>query len=323
MSIFIVRFLSGKCFNTPNINNVLVLLIFSCIFFTNILGCYDTPSDMDQQRSFSHNELKSVTKIKQIGKGGFGNVYLCKTQNSFEIAMKEVETKFHHRNLKAEKDALRTEIEILSKLKHENIVRYYGMQENNDSIRIFMEYATKGTIYQKIENEGALTEITISKYCRQILQGLAYLHEEKVVHRDLKCSNILLYVYDKCKLADFGLSKFSENIASMSGCDSYCGTYHWRSPESLKKNNRKYGKRSDIWSFGCTVWEMLTKDPPYKNLPFYQAQDEIVFKGFDPCFPSGTSDNCKEFVKGCFQKEPEMRPSAEKLLDSNFISIYI
>ena len=97
------------------------------------------------------------------------------------------------------------------------------MQENNDSICIFMEYATKGTIYQKIENEGALTEITISKYCRQILQGLAYLHEEKVVHRDLKCSNILLYVYDKCRLADFGLSKFSENIASMSGCDSYWG----------------------------------------------------------------------------------------------------
>ena len=287
----------------------------------HILGNHNAESEIGGENYFSDGELKSIRLIKQIGKGGFGSVFLCKMQsNGIEVAMKRVDTSFEHEKLKEEVDALHREILILRELKHKHIVMYYGMLKDNDSVSILMEYAKGGTIRDLILSNGALQEKNVSRYCHEILQGLIYLHEKKTVHRDLKCANILLDEYNNCKLADFGLSKHAEDIRSMSGCKTGCGTIYWMSPESLA--SKKYGKRSDIWSFGCTVLEMLTTEPPYRKLRTYKAAEKIVNEDFVPCFPFGTSDHCKAFVTKCLQKEPKHRPRAKELLASKFISVY-
>ena len=284
------------------------------------LGNCDTQTEIAEQPHFSDGELKSINLIKQIGQGGFGKVYLCKTENNgIEMAMKQVETSFEHEKLKEEVEALHREILIYRELKHKNIVMYYGMLKDRDSVSIFMEYAKGGTIRDLILNQGALPEKYISKFSEQILQGLKYLHGKKIVHRDLKCANILLNEFKDCKLADFGLSKYAEDIRSFSGCKTNCGTIYWMSPESL--NRKKYGKRSDIWSFACTVFEMLTTEPPYRHLRSFEAATKIVNEGFAPCFPSDSSNYCKVFVTRCFQKDPILRPRAEELLEYKFISI--
>ena len=224
------------------------------------------------------------------------------------------------RNVEKQVDNLQQEILILAKLKHRHIVRYYGMHQDKYSISIFMEYAKRGTISDLILNKGALQEKEVSKYCQQILKGLAYLHESKIVHRDLKCANILLDSYNNCKLTDFGISKHTDDIRSVSGGITFCGTIYWMSPEIIL--NKKYGKRTDIWSFGCTVLEMLNTKPPYHQLSFIAAMKKIADEGLDPSFPPNTSDNCVLFTKACLQKIPKSRPRAEELLVFKFISMY-
>lgn len=285
-----------------------------------ISGNRDTQSEIEGQQYFSDDELKSISPIKQIAKGGFASVYLCKSQsNNIEMAMKRVDTRFEHKKLQQEVDSLDREIRIYRRLKHKNVVMYYGMLKDRDSVSIFMEYAKRGTIRDLIVNEGSLPEKYIGKFSGQILQGLKYLHGEHVVHRDLKCANVLLDEYNNCKLADFGLSKYADDISSTAGCKTDCGTIYWMSPESL--STQKYGNRSDIWSFGCTVFEMLTTKPPYGNLRILEAANKIVNEGFVPCFPCDSSDHCKVFVTKCFQKDDSLRPSAEELLADQFISV--
>ena len=76
-------------------------------------------------------------------------------------------------------------------------------------------------------------ERVVSKHCLQILEGIAYLNNMRIVHRDLKCANILLDELDNCKLTDFGISKYGKEIRSASGCDTFCGSIYWMSPEII------------------------------------------------------------------------------------------
>ena len=219
---------------------------------------------IEGQKIVSDGELKNIPLIKceKIGQGGFATVYRCENKKfNIEIAMKKVEY-FDKKEKKV--DALHKEMEILSKLKHKRIVRYYGIIQDKDSVSILMEYAKGGTIRKLISDKGALCEKKVGKYCQQILDGLAYLHETKIVHRDLKCANILLDNRDNCKLTDFGISKHSHNVRSMSGCHTDTGTVYWMSPECIE--GKKYRWKSDIWSFGVTVLEMLNKEPPLSRI---------------------------------------------------------
>ena len=281
---------------------------------------YDTLAKMGVPNISSSDlcNIRSNRYMTKIGAGGYGTVYMYKTKpTGFKIAVKRVDLGFRNYKLKKQVDALKQEIKVLRTLKHRHIVRYYKMLLDDNSVSLLMEYVKGGSIYDLISKQGALNEIEISGYCQQILQGLAYLHEKKIVHRDVKCANILLD-NSICKLADFGLSK--EDIRSMSGCKTDCGTTYWQSPESIQQQN--YGYKSDIWSFGCTVFEMLSTEPPYRELNRYAALFKIVTEGLNPSFPPNTSNHCVEFITACFQKNPQDRPSAKSLLNYKFISKY-
>ena len=274
---------------------------------------------IDGQKIISEGEIKNVpfVKCEKIGHGGFATVYRCENKKfNIEIAMKQVKY-FEKKEKKV--DALHKEMKILSKLKHKRIVRYYGIRQDKDSLSILMEYAKGGSIRKLISDKGALCEKKVRKYCQQILEGLAYLHKMKIVHRDLKCANILLDSYDNCKLTDFGISKQSDNVKSMSGCHTDTGTVYWMSPECIQ--GKKYGWKSDIWSFGITVLEMLNKEPPYRELNAHAAMWKIVEEEMVSYFPLHTSNHCIFFTKMCLQKDPKNRPSAKDLLGHRFISV--
>ena len=302
------------------ISSVLFFRVRFLYVFYYILDNHDVETGIEGQKIVSDGELKNIPLIKceKIGQGGFATVYRCENKKfNIEIAMKKVEY-FDKKEKKV--DALHKEMEILSKLKHKRIVRYYGIIQDKDSVSILMEYAKGGTIRKLISDKGALCEKKVGKYCQQILDGLAYLHETKIVHRDLKCANILLDNRDNCKLTDFGISKHSHNVRSMSGCHTDTGTVYWMSPECIE--GKKYGWKSDIWSFGVTVLEMLNKEPPYRELNPHAAMLKIVEEEMAPFFPLGTSDHCILFTKMCFQKDPKTRPSAKDLLEHEFISVW-
>ena len=224
---------------------------------------------------------------------------------------------------KRKMNSLRHEIQIFKKLKHPHIVRYYEIREEKYTVYIFMEFTKGGSVRKLILRKGALCQTVASKYCQHILEGLPYLHDKKIVHRDFKCANILLDKFDNAKLCDFVISKENDNVSLRSCCYTESRTLSWMAPEVIERN--KYGRKSNILSFGCKVLEILNKVPPYHELKAHCANCamlKVVSENIVPHFPRDTSDPCKAFTKMCLQKYPECRSSAKDLLKHRFTSIW-
>uniref|UniRef100_F6H8Z9 Protein kinase domain-containing protein n=1 Tax=Vitis vinifera TaxID=29760 RepID=F6H8Z9_VITVI len=197
------------------------------------------------------------------------------TSDGFFFAVKEVSLLDQGGKGKQSIYQLEQEISLLSQLEHENIVRYYGTNKDDSKLYIFLELVTKGSLlslYQKYH----LQESQASVYTKQILNGLKYLHEQNVVHRDIKCANILVDVHGSVKIADFGLAKATK----LNDVKSCRGTPFWMAPEVVNWKNEGYGLATDIWSLGCTVLEMLTRRPPYSHLEGATKLNDVKsFKG--------------------------------------------
>jgi len=267
-----------------------------------------------------HCETSTVTykTVRQLGAGAFATVYLCiDLNNGKEMAKKCVEIGVKNAATDEKVKMIKEEIELYRSIKHKRVVNYYGTMEDSKSISIFMEYMAGGSIHDKISKVGALSEAEVSKYCGQILEGLAYLHKRKIIHRDIKGANILLDGCDNCKLADFNVSRQIQTISLNAGVKSFRGTVYWMSPEVIR--GEVYGRKADIWSLGCTALEMLTTKPPWSEYEVVAALYRIGDQPVDIKLPSSTSLACRQFVEACFNREPKMRPSAMDLLKYKFI----
>ncbi|KAF8019729.1 hypothetical protein BT93_G0431 [Corymbia citriodora subsp. variegata] len=228
-----------------------------------------------------------------LGSGSFGSVYEGISNDGFFFAMKEVSLLDPGSQGKQGLSQLEQEISLLSQFEHENIVRYYGTDKDDKKLYIFLELMTKGslaTLYHKYN----LRDSQVSAYTWQILNGLKYLHDRNVLHRDIKCANILIDACGSVKLADFGLAKV------------------------VSPKYRSYGLAADIWSLGCTVLEMLTRQPPYSPLEAVQALFRIG-RGEPPPVPDSLSRDAQDFILRCLQVNPNDRPSAVQLLDHPFV----
>ncbi|XP_048135566.1 mitogen-activated protein kinase kinase kinase 1-like isoform X2 [Rhodamnia argentea] len=255
--------------------------------------------------------ITSWQKGELLGSGSFGTVYEGFNDDGFFFAIKEVSLLDQGKQGKQSLLQLEQEISLLSQFEHENIVRYLGTDKDDKKLYIFLELMTKGslaTLYHKYN----LRDSQVSAYTRQILYGLKYLHDQNVVHRDIKCANILVDASGAVKLADFGLAKATK----MNDAKSSKGTAFWMAPEVLK--NRSYGLAADIWSLGCTVLEMLTQRPPYSHLEGIQALFRIG-RGEPPPVPDSLSREARDLILRCLQVNPNDRPSAAQLLDHPFV----
>ncbi|TXG49982.1 hypothetical protein EZV62_025857 [Acer yangbiense] len=208
---------------------------------------------------------------------------------------------------------LEQEIALLSQFEHENIVRYFGTGKDESKLYIFLELVTKGSLlnlYQRYD----LTDSQVSAYTRQILHGLKYLHDRNVVHRDIKCANILVDASGYVKIADFGLAKATK-LNDVKSCK---GTPFWMAPEVVNNKNQGYGTPADIWSLGCTVLEVLTRQIPYLHLEYMQALFQIG-RGVPPPVSDLLSKDAREFILQCLQTNPSDRPTAAQLLDHSSV----
>ncbi|KAM6978438.1 uncharacterized protein map3k19 [Tautogolabrus adspersus] len=264
------------------------------------------------------------TKGEVLGRGAYGTVYCGLTSQGRLVAVKQVSLDASDPDAaKREYSRLQGEVDLLKTLQHSNIVGFLGTSLHQHVVSIFMEYIPGGSIASILHRFGPLPERVLALYTHQILEGVTYLHLNRVIHRDLKGNNVMLMPTGVIKLIDFGCARrlsCVNHTASNSGdlLKSVHGTPYWMAPEVI--NETGYGRKSDIWSVGCTVFEMATGKPPLAHMDKMAALFYIgAQRGLMPSLPDGFSDNAKDFVKTCLTSDPKSRPSAEQLLKHPFI----
>lgn len=255
-------------------------------------------------------------KGKLLGRGSFGHVYVGFNSESGEMcAMKEVTLFSDDAKSKESARQLGQEVSLLSRLSHPNIVQYYGSEMVDDKLYIYLEYVSGGSIYKLLQEYGQFGELAIRSYTQQILSGLAYLHAKHTIHRDIKGANILVDPNGRVKLADFGMAK---HITGQTCPLSFKGSPYWMAPEIIKNSNGS-NLAVDIWSLGCTVLEMATTKPPWSQYEGVAALFKIGNSKELPVIPDHLSEDGKDFVRQCLQRNPAHRPTAAQLLDHSFV----
>ncbi|CAN1300692.1 Mitogen-activated protein kinase kinase kinase YODA [Linum perenne] len=255
-------------------------------------------------------------KGRPLGRGTFGDVFLGFNSESGEMcAMKEVTLFSDDAKSRESVQQLGQEIAMLSRLRHPNIVQYYGTETVEDKLYIYLEYVSGGSIHKLLQDYGAFGEIAIRTYTKQILSGLAYLHGKNTVHRDIKGANILVDPSGRVKVADFGMAK---HISGQSCPLSFKGSPYWMAPEVIK-NSSGCNLAVDIWSLGCTVLEMASGKPPWSQYEGVAAMFKIGNSRELPVIPDHLSDDGKDFIMQCLQRNPSHRPTSSQLLEHPFV----
>lgn len=250
----------------------------------------------------------------EIGKGAYGRVYKgLDLENGDFVAIKQVSLE----NIAQEDlNIIMQEIDLLKNLNHKNIVKYLGSLKTRSHLHIILEYVENGSLANIIKPNkfGPFPESLVAVYIAQVLEGLVYLHEQGVIHRDIKGANILTTKEGLVKLADFGVAtKLTEADVNT---HSVVGTPYWMAPEVIEMSG--VCAASDIWSVGCTVIELLTCVPPYYELQPMPALFRIV-QDERPPIPDSLSPDITDFLRQCFKKDARQRPDAKTLLSHPWI----
>ena len=218
------------------------------------------------------------------------------------VAIKQV-TKFKIK--KSEIASIMGELGLLKKLNHINVLSYKGFIETKEHINIVLDFVEGGSLASILGKFGVIPEKLAVCYIKQILDGLEYLHKCDVIHRDIKCGNILVTKDGSIKLADFGIAM---NLGDPSA--PAVGSPYWMAPEVIEMKGSS--SACDIWALGCTIIELLTGQPPYFEFNQVQAMFCMV-ENEKPPFPQKMSSDMENFLNLCFKRDPLDRPSASQL----------
>ncbi|KTW28873.1 hypothetical protein T552_01502 [Pneumocystis carinii B80] len=300
----------------------------------------ETDRDLLDDNIFENNEAKDFNTEKEIennnsgptrwikgaliGSGSFGSVFLGMNALSGELmAVKQVEIPSIDiqgcKRKRAMLDALQREISLLKELHHENIVQYLGSSMDETHLTFFLEYVPGGSVTALLNNYGAFEEPLIRNFVRQILKGLNYLHNKKIIHRDIKGANILVDNKGGIKISDFGISKKVEaNLLSMTRNQrpSLQGSVYWMAPEVVKQT--LYTRKADIWSLGCLIVEMFTGKHPFPKMNQLQAIFKIG-QYVSPDIPEHCTSEARHFLEKIFEPDYHARPTAADLLKYSFL----
>ncbi|GAA5904546.1 serine/threonine-protein kinase [Sporobolomyces salmoneus] len=256
--------------------------------------------------------LPNFKLAEKLGQGAFGSVYKALNWSTGETcAVKQIDLSHIARS---ELPDIMQEIDLLKNLHHSNIVQYRGYARTDSALYIILEYCENGSLSAIIKKFGRFPESLAGLYTLQVLQGLLYLHDQGVIHRDIKGSNILATKEGNIKLADFGVAT---RVGGPSD-SAVVGSPYWMAPEVVDQTGATTA--SDIWSLGALVIELLTGKPPYHFLDPMPALFRIVNDDCPP-IPQGASAVVRDFLVQCFQKDGNLRIGARKLLRHPWMTV--
>ncbi|KAK5960384.1 serine/threonine protein kinase CLA4 PWA37_002463 [Arxiozyma heterogenica] len=295
--------------------------------------------DKLQNVTISCDPTPYFNMIEKAGQGASGSVYLAERiqfppitetydeevydniQVGDKVAIKQIILSKQPR-----KELIINEILVMKDSRHKNIVNFLeAYLKTEDDLWVVMEFMEGGSLTDIIDNSPAdpithspLTEPQIAYIVRETCQGLKFLHDKHIIHRDIKSDNVLLDNYGRVKITDFGFcAKLTDKRSKRA---TLVGTPYWMAPEVVKQ--REYDEKVDVWSLGIMTIEMLEGEPPYLNEDPLKALYLIATNGTPKLkYPETLSLEIKRFLSVCLCVDVKYRASTEELLHHSFFEM--
>lgn len=270
-------------------------------------------TDDTKKYEVDHSRFKILNINQTIGSGAFANVYKAEDTETHQIVAMKV---FLLDGVKYQYiDVLRREIALLCKLNNTFVIKTIGFTRQNP-FYIVTDLVPNGNLFTHLHKHNQSKPLTSTQrtiIAMGIAYGMKYVHDQNIIHRDLKSNNILIDENDYPVICDFGIAKIDNNVNST---DCLAGTIQWMAPEIM--NRVTYGKKVDVYSYGMILFELLTNAVPFQYGPLQKAsQDEFIIsvglKKTRPALPSCTPLGMSNLIKSCWSHSPNERPTFEEI----------
>ncbi|XP_041014469.1 serine/threonine-protein kinase STY46-like isoform X1 [Juglans microcarpa x Juglans regia] len=243
----------------------------------------------------------------KIASGSYGNLYKG-TYCSQEVAIKVLKQEHVDSDMQRE---FAQEVFIMRKVRHKNVVQFIGACTKPPSLCIVTEFMSGGSVYDYLHKQKGVFKLpSLVKVAIDVSKGMNYLHENNIIHRDLKAANLLMDENDVVKVGDFGVARVKAQSGVMT---AETGTYRWMAPEVIE--HKPYDHKADVFSFGVVLWELLTGKLPYEYLTPLQAAVGVVQKGLRPTIPKHAHPKLVELLERCWQQDPALRPDFSEVIE--------
>jgi len=257
--------------------------------------------------------MENYKLIKQIGEGSYGKVQLAVASDGKQVVIKVIDTR--RMNVKERKSSM-NEVKVLSSLKHPYIVRYYDSFLSGGKLNIVMAFAENGDLYSRIKKArkgSPIPTYQVLEWFTQATLALKYLHDLRILHRDLKTQNMFLTSEERLKIGDFGISRVLASTSAFAR--TMIGTPYYMSPEVCSE--RPYSLQSDIWALGCVLFELYELRVPFEAASIRDLMQKIIRanipRALKAC-PSG-----QQLCADMMARNPSNRPTAAQVLERPLI----
>ncbi|KAK8472098.1 hypothetical protein PHAVU_002G112500 [Phaseolus vulgaris] len=266
--------------------------------------CIQIPTDGADVWELDTNQLKYENKV---GSGSFGDLYRG-TYCSQDVAIKVLKPERISTDMLKE---FAQEVYIMRKIRHKNVVQFIGACTRPPNLCIVTEFMSRGSLYDFLHKQRGVFKLpSLLKVAIDVSKGMNYLHQNNIIHRDLKTANLLMDENEVVKVADFGVARVQTQSGVMT---AETGTYRWMAPEVIE--HKPYDQKADVFSFGIALWELLTGELPYSCLTPLQAAVGVVQKGLRPTIPKTTHPKLSELLQRCWQQDPTLRPDFSETIE--------
>ena len=250
----------------------------------------------------------------RLGAGSYGEVLQGRWRGT-DVAVKTCHEKDLFSN-KSVRDEFEMEVQMLSSMRHPHILNFLGAVVEGNKLSIVTELMPRGSLFKVLNNHSI--EIDPRRRLRMALdiaRGMNHLHSHNppIVHRDLKSPNLLLAVDWTVKVADFGTSRVMRGDCLSTKGDA--GTTNWMSPEVLRGDTARISEKCDIWSYGVILYEIVTREKPWRDLTAHQIMYKVTMEGYRLKMPDGVQPEITALVNDCWNEEPSLRPSFSNIID--------